>query len=92
VRVCVARSVGSLQILPVGVSRKGNSWMVIGVAISTSCFDLFCGKIRFLQPSERMVKDCKPVLPGGEGGPMFDRRLLDLMFVVGGYCGLQSIV
>ena len=49
------------------------------VAISTYSFDLFCDKIRFLQPSILVLKDCKPVLLGVFPQPMFFQRLLDLV-------------
>lgn len=72
--VSVTRSFGSLQILAVGVSIEGNSWMVFGVVTLTSSFAVFCSKIRFLLPSGLVVKDCKPVcwvMPQ----PMFDQQL-----------------
>ena len=49
------------------------------MAISTSSFDLVGDKIRFLQPSVLVVKDCKPVLLGVFPQPMFFQRLLDLV-------------
>ena len=49
------------------------------MATSTSSFDIFCDKIRFLQPSVLVVKDCKPVLLGVFPQPMFFQRLLDLI-------------
>ena len=64
VRVSSARSEGSLQIFAVGVSIRRCSCLSFVVATSTSSFDLFCDKIRFLQPSVSVVKDCKPVLLG----------------------------
>jgi len=64
VGVSFARSEGSLQIFAVSVSIKRCSWLSFVVVISTSSFDLFCGKIRFLQPSVWVVKDCKPALLG----------------------------
>ena len=79
VRVSSARSEGSLQIFTVGVSIRSYSWLSFVVAISTSSFDLFCDKIRFLQPSILVVKDCKPVLLGVFPQPMFFQRLLDLV-------------
>ena len=62
VRVSSARSEGSLQIFTVGVSIRSYSWLSFVVAISTSSFDLFGNKIRFLQLFILVVKDCKPVL------------------------------
>ena len=64
VRVSSARSESSLQIFAVGVSVRRCSWLSFVVAISTSSFDLFGDKIRFLQPSILVVKDCKSVLFG----------------------------
>ena len=49
VRVCVARSVGSLRILVVGVSIKWSNCLVIGAETSTSSVVL-CSTIRFLPP------------------------------------------
>lgn len=38
VRVCVARSVGSLRILAVGVSNKESNWLAIGsMTLTSSC-------------------------------------------------------
>ena len=58
------------------------------MAISTSSFDLVGDKIRFLQPSVLVVKDCKPVLLGVFPKPMFFQRLLDL--VANSECFLRS--
>ena len=55
VRVCVPRSVGSLQILAVCVSFKEYFWLAFGVATTTSSSVLFCGLTRFLQPSDLVV-------------------------------------
>ena len=79
VRVSSARSEDSLQIFSVGVSVRRYSRLFFGVAISTSSCDLFGDKIRFLQPSILVVKDCKPVLLGVFPQPMFFLRLLDLI-------------
>ena len=79
VRVSSARSEGSLQIFVVGVSVRRCSWLSFVVAISTSFFDLFGDKIRFLQPSVLVVKDCKPVLLEVFLRPMFVLRFLDLV-------------
>ncbi|XBJ19953.1 hypothetical protein VPH35_010861 [Triticum aestivum] len=79
VRVCVPRSVGSLQILAVGVSFKEYFWLAFGVATSTSSSVLFCGLTRFLQPSDLVVVDCKLVLLGVMLQPMLLQRLLDLV-------------
>ena len=79
VRVSSARSEGSLQIFAVGVSVRRCSWLSFVVAISTSSFDLFGDKIRFLQPSILVVKDCKPVLLEVFLRPMFFLRVLDLV-------------
>ena len=79
VRVSSARSEGSLQIFAVGVSIRRCSWLSFVVETSTSSLDLFCDKIRFLQPSVLVVKDCKPVLLGVFPQPMFFQRLLDLV-------------
>ena len=49
------------------------------VATSTSSFDIFCDKIRFLQPSVLVVNDCKSVLLGVFPQPMFFLQLLDLV-------------
>ena len=46
---------------------------------STSSFDFFRDKIRFVQPTVLVVKDCKPVLLGVFPQPMFFLRLLDLI-------------
>ena len=64
VRVCVPRSVGSLQILAVCVSFKEYFWLAFGVATTTSSSVLFCGLSRFLQPSELVVMECKSVYMG----------------------------
>jgi len=88
VRVSSAISEGSLQIFAVGVSIRRCSCLSFVVATSTSSFDLFCDKIRFLQPSVSVVKDCKPVLLGVFLRPMFFQRLLDL--VVSSECFLRS--
>ena len=61
------------------MSIKRCSWLSFVVATSTSSFDFFCVKIRFLQPSVLMVKDCKPILLGVFPQPMFFLRLLDLL-------------
>ena len=37
-RVCVARFVGPLQILVVGLSIKENNWLTFGAATSSSSF------------------------------------------------------
>ena len=79
VRVCVPRSVGSLQILAVGVSFKEYFWLAFGVATTTSSSVLFCGLSRFLQPSDLVVVDCKLVLLGVMLQPMLLQRLLDLV-------------
>ena len=79
VRASSARSEGSLQIFAVGVSIRRCSWLSFVVATSTASLDLFCDKIRFLQPSVLVVKDCKPVLLGVFLRPMFFQRLLDLV-------------
>ena len=79
VGVSSARSEGSLQIFAVGVSIRRCSWLSFVVATSTSSFDMFCDKIRFLQPSVSVVKDCKPVLLGVFSQPMFFQQLLDLV-------------
>ena len=73
VRVSSARSEGSLQIFAVGVSARRCSWLSFVVAISTSSFSLFGDKIRFLQPSVLVVKDCKHVLLRVFPQPMFFR-------------------
>ena len=49
------------------------------MAVSTASFDLFCDKIRFLQLSISVVKDCKPVLLRVFPQPMFFQQLLDLV-------------
>ena len=79
VGVSFVRSEVSLQIFAVGVSIRRCSWLSFVVAISTSSFDLFGDKIRFLQPSVSEVKDCKPVLLGVFPQPMFFQQLLDLV-------------
>ena len=79
VRVCVPRSVGSLQILAVGVSFKEYFWLAFGVATTTSSSVLFCGLTRFLQPSDLVVVDCKLVLLGVMLQPMLLQRFLDLV-------------
>ena len=79
VRVSSVRSECSLQIFAVGVSIRRCSWLSFVVATSTSSFDVFCDKIRFLQPSVSVVKDCKPVLLGVFSQPIFFQRLLDLV-------------
>ena len=79
VRVSSARSEDSLQIFAVGVSIRRCSWLSFVVATSTSSLDLFCDKIRFLQPSVLVVKDCKPVLLGVFPQPRFFQQLLDLV-------------
>ena len=79
VRASFARSEENLQIFAVGVSIRKFSWLSFVVETSTSSFDFFCVKIRFLQPSVLMVNDCKPVLLGVFPQPMFFLRLLDLL-------------
>ena len=79
VRVSSARSEGSLQIFVVGVSVRRCSWLSCVVTTSTCSLDIFCVKIRFLQPSVLVVKDCKPVLPGVFPQPIFFQRLLVLV-------------
>ena len=79
VGVSSVRSEGSLQIFAVGVSIRRCSWLSFVVATSTSSFDVFCDKIRFLQSSISVVKDCKPVLLGVFSQPMFFQWLLDLV-------------
>ena len=79
VGVSSARSEGSLQIFAVGVTIRRCSWLSFVVVTSTSSFDLFCDKIRFLQPSISVVKDCKPVLLGVSPQPMLFQQLLDLI-------------
>ena len=78
-RVSSARSEGSLQIFAVGVLVRRCSWLSCVVATSTCSLDIFCIKIRFLQPSISVVKDCKPVLLGVFLQPMFFQRLLNLV-------------
>ena len=79
VRVSSARSEGSLQIFAIDVSIRRCNWLFFVVATSTSSFDIFCDKIRFLQPSISVVKDCKPVLLGVFLQQMFFQRLLNLV-------------
>ena len=79
VGVSSARSEGSLQIFAVGVSIRRCSWLSFVVATSTTSFDLFCYKIRFLQPSLLVVKDCKTVLFGVFPQSRLFQRLLDLV-------------
>jgi len=64
VRVGFTRSEGSLQIFAVGVSIRRCSWLSYVVVTSTSSLDLLCDKIRFLQLSILVVKDCKSPLLG----------------------------
>ena len=64
-RASSARSEDSLQIFAFGVSIRRCSWLSFVVATLTSSFNIFCDKIRFLQLSVLVVKDCKPVLLGG---------------------------
>ena len=78
-RASSARSESSLHVFAVGVSIRRCSWLSFVVATSTSSFDIFCDKIRFLQPSVLMVKDCKPILLGVFPQPMFFLRLQDLL-------------
>ena len=78
-RVSSARSEGSLQIFAVGVLVRRCSWLSCVVATSTCSLDIFCIKIRFLQPSILVVKDCKPVLLEVFLRPMFFLRVLDLV-------------
>jgi hypothetical protein len=61
VRACVARTVGSLHILVVGVF-KGINWVVIGVVTSFYSLAVLYGKVWFLQPYILVVKHFKPVL------------------------------
>ena len=79
VGVSSARSEGSLQIFAVGVSIRRCSWLFFVVATLTSSFNILCDKIRFIQPSVLVVKDCKPVLPGVFPQPIFFQRLLVLV-------------
>ena len=79
VRVSSVRSEGSLQIFAVGVSVRRCGWLSFVVAILTSSFDLFGDKIRFLLPSDLVVKDCKPVLLGVFPPADIFQRLLDLV-------------
>ena len=83
-----ARSESSLHVFAVGVSIRRCSWLSFVVATSTSSFDIFCDKIRFLQPSVLVAKNCKPVLFGVFPQPMFFLRLLDL--VASNECFLRS--
>ena len=78
-RASSARSESSLHVFTVGVSIRRCSWLSFVVATSTSSFDIFCDKIRFLQPSVLMMKNCKHVLLGVFPRPMFFLRLLDLV-------------
>ena len=64
VRASSYRSEDSLQIFAVGVSIRRCSWLSFVVATMTSSFDIFCDKIRFLQPSVLVANNCKPVLFG----------------------------
>ena len=64
VRVCIPKSIGSLQILVVRVSFKENFWLAIGVMTMTSSFVLLCGLTLFLQPSLLVVVNCKLVPRG----------------------------
>lgn len=68
-----------LQILVVDVSLKESYWPDIDVATSTSSFVFFCGMARFLQPSESVVMDCKPVLRGMMLQPMLLYWFLDFV-------------
>ena len=61
------------------MSIRRCSWLSFVVATSTYSFDQFCDKIRFLQPSVLVVKDCKPVLLGVSPQPMLFQQLLDLI-------------
>ena len=83
-----ARSEGSLQIFAVGVSINRCGWLSFVVATSTSSFDIFCDKIRFLQPSVSVINDCKHVLLEVFPQPMFFLRLLDLIASSEWFCGL----
>ena len=78
-RASSARSEDSLQIFAVGVSISRCSWLSFVVATLTSSFDIFCDKIRFLQPSVLVVNYCKPLLLEVFPQPMFFLRLLDLI-------------
>ena len=78
VRVSSARSEGSLQIFAVGVSVRRCSWLSCVVTTSTCSLDIFCVKIRFLQPSVLGVKDCDPAVLGVFPQLMFFLQLLDL--------------
>lgn len=62
VRVRVPRFAGSLQILAVDVSFMESYWLTIGATTSASSSVLFCGMVRFLQPFELVLMDCKTVL------------------------------
>lgn len=80
VRVGVARIVGSLYILVASVSIKRNIWLGIEAVTLTSSFKLFYTMSRFLQPSELVVKDCKPSLCGVMPQPIYLEQLLNLFF------------
>jgi len=79
VRVGFTRSEGSLQIFAVGVSIRRCSWLSYVVMTSTSSLDLLCDKIRFLQLSILVVKDCKSPLLGVFPANVFFQCLLDLI-------------
>ena len=73
IRVGSVRFGGFIEIFVVDVSIRRCNCLSFVVAISTSSFDLFSDKIRFLQPSVLVVKDCKHVLLRLFHQPMFFR-------------------
>ena len=73
----VVISVRFLWILQVGVSFKRNRLLVCGATyLIFSCVWL-CGKVRFLQPSGLLVKNCKSMLLGVFPQPILFQRLFD---------------
>ena len=85
IRVGSVRFEGFIEIFVVDVSIRRCNCLSFVVAISTSSFDLFSDKIRFLQPSVLVVKDCKSVLLGVFSQPIAvarSRRKSQVVFVV----------